>query len=146
MFDSFDKEHCALVIFIEGKEYYYPLESYQCMHLPITGSRVLIFKSENEDYFVYGFNVSKIIDPIEKVEAEIKAIVKQSNMVKLFIENLGYITTIATDNFFNENDLKLGENILVNKISIDGDYYFSLTSSDCINSNRNNILKLLYKE
>jgi len=146
MFDRFDKEFNALVIFIEGKEYFYSLDCYQCKYLPMSNSRVFIFKSDKEEILIYGFRISKMIEPANKITAQIKAIVKNQNKLKLYNSDIGYIETIVSDNFFNKILLQLGDYILLKQIYIDGDYYYNILDELTeVTSNRNEVLKLLLK-
>jgi len=146
MFDYFDKEQNALVVLIEGRENYYPLKSYQCAHLPISGSRVLIFRSNQGEYLIYGFDISKIIEPSKKIKAEIKSLLSNQNKIKLYTQEYGFINTEVTEKFFSIMKLKLGDHVVLNQVYIDGDYYFSINEETQGKSNRDTILKTLLKE
>ena len=146
MFDSFIKEKNALKILIEGREYFYPLETYQCTHLPISGSRVLIFKSEDGANLVYGFHVSKLIDSAQKVKATVKFVSSLQNRLKLHIENYGFINFEPAQELWDTMEFKIGETLILSEVHIDGDIYFYITHKDMSATNRNEILKILLKE
>lgn len=146
MFDSFIKEKNALKILIEGREYFYPLETYQCTHLPISGSRVLIFKSEDGENLVYGFHVSKLIDGAKKVKATLKFVSPLQNRLKLHIENYGFINFEPAIDLWKSMEFKLGETLILSQVHIDGDVYFYITHKDISSTNRSEILKILLKE
>lgn len=146
MFDSFIKEKSALKILVEGRVYYYPLESYQCTHLPISGSRVLIFKSEEGENIIYGFNVSKLIDSAQKVKATIKFVSVLQNRLKVHIENYGFINFSPAKELWESVEFKLGETVILSKIDIDGSVYFTIAKKALLGTDRNEILKLLIKD
>lgn len=146
MFDSFIKEKSALKILIEGGVYYYSLESYQCAHLPVSGSRVLIFKSEDGENIVYGFNVSKLIDSAPKIKATVKFVSVVQNRLKLHMENYGFINFTPAKELWENMEFRLGETLMLSKIDIDGRVYFTIAKKTLLGTNRNEILKLLIKD
>ena len=146
MFESFIKERNALKIMIEGTAYYYPLASYQCAHLPISGSRVLIFKNEQEDNIIYGFNHSKLIESAKKVKAIIKFASPMQNRLKLHIEEYGFINLEPSEDFWKVFRYKIGDMVILTTIAIDGDLYFYISQKGKSQINRNEILQILYKE
>jgi vacuolar-type H+-ATPase subunit I/STV1 len=146
MFESFIKERNALKIMIEGTAYYYPLDSYQCTHLPISGSRVLIFKSEQGENIIYGFNRSRLIESAKKVKAIIKFVSPIQNRLKLHIEEYGFINLEPSEDFWKDFQHKIGDMVILTKIAIDGDLYFYISEKGKSQINRNEILQILYKE
>ena len=146
MFESFIKEHNALKIMIEGSAYYYPLSAYQCSHLPISGSRVLIFKNEEEDNIIYGFNRSKLIESAKKVKAIIKFASPMQNRLKLHIEEYGFINLEPSEDFWKVFQYKIGDMVILTKVEIDGNLYFYILEKGKSHINRNEILQILYKE
>jgi chromosome segregation ATPase len=146
MFEGFVKEKNALLILIEGRKYYYPLHQYQCKHLPVAGSRVLIFRSEEGDDLIYGFNVSKLIDTAPTEEATIKFFSKAQKRIKLHIENYGYVNFESSDDFWENFKSTMGDTILLKKIFIDGDIYFYIAKQGEYITDRNQILQILLKD
>jgi hypothetical protein len=146
MFECFIKEQNALKIMIEGTAYHYPLSSYQCAHLPISGSRVLIFKNEEGQNIIYGFNKSKLIDGAQKVKAIIKFLSPMQNRVKFHIEEYGFINFEPNKDFWSTLTHKIGDTVILTKISIDGDIYFYISQKGKSHINRNEILQILQKE
>jgi len=146
MFDHFNNDHSTLCILVEGREYHYPIESYQCLHLPMAGSRVLIFKSEEGKHLIYGFDISNIIDPAKKIKAEVKSYIPARKMLKVSTKEYGYLNLEVENAFFKNISVKLGTTVILNQVNIDGDYYFSINESIQGNSMRDRILKTLLKE
>lgn len=145
MFESFDKTNSSLKILIEGREYYYSLESYQCKYLPISGARVLIFRSYDHKILIYGFDMSKIIDPPTRIKADVKAINQSLGQIKLHCNEYGYINVNVSKLFFENNNLKLGQHIILNQLYIEGNYYFYIVDNIEISYDRNEILKQIRK-
>jgi len=146
MFEYFFKEENSLKIMIEGTAYYYPLSSYQCSHLPISGSRVLIFKNEEGKNIVYGFNQSKLIDSAKKVKAIIKFLSPMQNRLKLHIEEYGFINLEPSEDFWKLFTHRIGDTVILTQIDIDGDSYFYISQKGKSHINRNEILQILQKE
>lgn len=145
MFDSFDKKDSSLKILIEGNEYYYSLENYQCKYLPISGARVLIFRSYDHKILIYGFDMSKIIDPPTRIKVDVKAINQSLEQLKLYCNEYGYINVHVSKLFFANNNLKLGQHLILNQIYIEGNYYFYIADNIEIAYDRNEILKQIRK-
>jgi len=143
MFKSFIEEKNALLIMINGREYYYPLHEYQSAHLPLPGSRVLIFRSQNDTNLIYGFDVSKMIDIAPKVEATVKFSSPLQNRLKLHVEKLGYIDLCPHEDFWKSASYKIGATLILSQISINANYYFYISQKIDSRTNRNEILKLL---
>ena len=146
MFHKFIKEKNALEILIEGKSYYYPLSSYQCKHLPMSGSRVLVFKSEDNENIVFGFHGPRLIDIARKIKAEIKFASKSQNRLKLYIEEDGYINFYPNEEFWENNNYKIGDKIILTEINIEGDRYFYIKKKSNFNMNRLKVLEYLRKD
>ena len=146
MFNWFDKTTNVLSIFVDAKEYFYSLDEYQCSHLPISGSRILIFKSEDDKNLIYGFDVSKIIDGALKVKAEVKHISKMQGRLKLHIPEYGYVNFKPNEDFFKKYEVTTGDKLLLNQIFIDGDYHFCVAQSISGSFDRNKILLTLQRE
>ena len=146
MFNGFVAEYNALSIYVDAKEYFYSLDEYQCAHLPISGSRVLIFKSEDNKNLVYGFNVSKIIESAPKIKAEVKYLSLTQGRLKLYIQEYGYVNFKPKKDFFDSYRVGIGDTLLLNKIFIDGDYYFCVSEAINGSFDRNKILLILQKE
>jgi len=146
MFELFVKEKNALKIMIEGSAYYYPLSAYQCAHLPISGSRVLIFKNEEGENIIYGFNVSKLIEAAQKVKAVIKFLSPKQNRLKLHIEGYGFINFTPAEDFWKRISYNIGDTIILTQIDIDADRYFYISQKGVSHVNRNEILQILQKE
>jgi len=146
MFECFLKERNSLKIMIEGTAYHYPLSSYQCSHLPISGSRVLIFKNEERKNIVYGFNQSKLINSAKKVKAIIKFLSPMQNRLKVHIEEYGFINLEPSEDFWKLLTHKIGDTVILTKIDIDGDIYFYISEKGKSHINRNEILQILQKE
>jgi len=145
MFDHFNKEKSSLCILIEGQQYFYPLDAYQCLHLPVSGSRVLIFKSDEGNHLIYGFDISNIIHPSKKIKVEIKSFIKIKNILKVSSKEYGYLNLSVSDAFFQNVPLRLGATVILNQINIDGDYYFYINESTEGNNMRDVVLKTLIK-
>ncbi len=141
MFDSFDKKHNALKVFIEGSEYFYPLEDYQCKYLPISGSRVLIFHGDDYKYQIYGLDISKIIEKASSIEAVFKSVMPNKNQIKFDTKEYGYINVTVSDEFLSNLKITLSEHVMLKQIYIDGDYYFCMQEDKNTNYNINEILK-----
>jgi len=146
MFECFIKEQNALKIMIEGTAYYYPLSSYQCSHLPISGSRILIFKNEEGRNIIYGFNRSKLIDSAKKVKGIIKFLSPMQNRLKFHIEGYGFINFEPSEDFWSVLSHKIGDTIILTRVEIDGDIYFYISEKGKSHINRNEILQILQKE
>ena len=146
MFNSFNIETNSLSIYIDAKEYFYSLDEYQCAHLPISGSRVLIFKSEDNKNLVYGFDISKIIDSAKKIKAEVKYVSTVQERLKLHIQEYGYVNFKPSEDFFNKYKIGIGDKLLLNQIFIDGDYHFCVAQSISGSFDRNKILLTLQGE
>jgi len=146
MFHRFIKENNSLEILIEGNKYYYPLSSYQCTHLPISGSRVLIFKSEDNKNIIFGFNGPRLIDIAKKLKAEIKFASETQNRLKLFIEEEGYINFTPEKDFWENNNYKMGDNIILTEINIECDRYFYISNKNNLKTDRLKVLEFLRKE
>ena len=145
MFDHFNREKSSLCILIEGQQYFYPLDTYQCLHLPISGARVLIFNSDEGNQLIYGFDISKIIHPSKKVKVEIKSFIRATNILKVSSKEYGYLNLSVSDTFFKNVPLRLGATVILNQINIDGDYYFYINESIQGNNMRDVVLKTLLK-
>ncbi len=145
MFDHFNKEKASLCILVEGQQYFYPLETYQCLHLPMSGSRVLIFKSDEGKHLIYGFDVSNIISPSKKVKVEVKSFIRSTNILKVSSKEYGYLNLLMTGDFFQNLKLRLGQTVILNQINIDGNYYFYINESIQGNHMRDVVLKTLLK-
>jgi len=146
MFEYFDFEHHALVIMVDAVKYYYPLYNYQCLFLPMSGSRVLIFKSERNKNLIYGFDAANIIDPANKIKAEIKSLIFNNKQVKVHTKEYGFLTLTVSEEFFTLIDFKLGDQVILNQIYIDGDYYFCIDKENKSTNSRDTILKTFLKE
>jgi len=145
LFDSFLPESNTLFIKINGIGYHYPLEAYQCSYLPISGSRVSIFLSENEEPLIYGFDMDKIMNPAKKIKAEVKSLLKTKNRIKLFNKSFGYIdvSNVGSDEFFSS--VNIGEQIVLKQIIINGDFYFCVDEMQMNRYDRCEIIKTLKK-
>nr|WP_321265936.1 hypothetical protein [uncultured Sulfurimonas sp.] len=146
MYNNFDFETNSLSVFIDSKEYFYSLDDYQCSHLPITGSRLLVFKSEDNKNLIYGFDISKIIDNAKKVKADIKFLSKTQNRLKLYTQEYGYMNFTPTDSFFEKYAVTIGDTIILNQIFIDGNYHFCVSQLFEGSVDRNEVLKTLQGE
>ena len=147
MFECFEKEKNALKILIDGTAYYYPLSQYQCKHLPVSGARVLIFKSEDGENLIYGFNVGNMIDNAEKVKASVQFVSSSQKRLKLQIEGYGFINFTPDDDFWEKVHCKIGDTLILNQVFIDGDVYFYIANyEESSTVDRNAILKTLYGE
>ncbi len=146
MFDSFIPEKNALKIMIEGSAYYYPLSSYQSIHLPVSGSRVLIFKNEEGKNVVYGFNGAKLIDAAQQLKAVIKFISVSQNRLKLSIEGMGFIYFYPSEDFWKEMGHGVGDTVLLSKIYIDAKEYFYIANKGHSFIDRNEILHILKEQ
>lgn len=143
MFDHFDFSKNALAVYIDGTEYFYPLKAYQGQYLPMSGSRVLIFKSSSGEALLYGFDLSKLIDPIKKIKAEVKSFLVNKHVLKLRTAEYGFVEVEVVEGFFDMVSLKIGDEIMLNHIMVDGDDYFTFASETAGTSTRDSILKLL---
>jgi len=147
MFEYFDFVHAALCIIIEGKEHFYPLEAYHGAYLPVSGSRVAIFRSENKDILIYGFDGGVMITPPSRYKAVIKSYSIAHQRIKVWVEEFGYLTLNVKEAFFQHMFLSLGMAVILKRVDIDARYYFmideTLTAS-C--GSREDILKRLVKE
>ena len=142
-FGSFISESNSLLILINNTKYYYPLDSYQCSYLPISGSRILIFKAEDGESLIYGFDMESILNPAKKIKAEVKSILKTQQKIKLHNKQLGYINVIGTGNDKLYDSINLGEQITLKQINIDGDFYFCIDKTNKNQYDRLEILKTL---
>jgi chromosome segregation ATPase len=146
MFHKFIKEKNALEILIEGKKYYYPLSSYQCTHLPVSGSRVLVFKSEDDRNIIFGFHGPRLIDIAKKLKAEIKFISRQHNRLKLYIEEKGFINFAPEEDFWDNHNYKIGDKVILTEINIELDKYYYISSEYNSTADRLKVLEFLGKE
>ena len=146
MFEEFIEEQNALKILIEGQVYYYPLSSYQCRHLPISGARVLVFRSEDGGSLVYGFHVAKLIDTCNRRKGIIKFASEIQNYLKVHIEDYGYINFYPSADLWGTFGYKIGDSVILNEIFIDGKIYFYITEKNETNFDRNEVLKIIMKE
>jgi chromosome segregation ATPase len=146
MFQRFIKEKNALEILIEGNKYYYPLSAYQCTHLPVSGSRVLVFKSEDDKNMVFGFHGARLIDIARKIKAEIKFISKMHNRLKLYIEEEGFINFTPAEDFWDIYNYKIGDKIILTEINIELDKYFYISSEYTSQADRLKVIEFLGKE
>jgi chromosome segregation ATPase len=145
MFHRFIKEKNALEILIEGNKYYYPLSSYQCTHLPVSGSRVLVFKSEDDRNIVFGFHGPRLIDIAKKLKAEIKFISKQHKRLKLYIEEKGFINFTPAEDFWDSHNYKIGDKVILTEINIELDKYFYISNEYNSVADRLKVLEFLGK-
>lgn len=144
-FYSFIPNSNTLFIEINGTKYHYPLEAYQCSYLPISGSRISIFLSENEEPLIYGFDMDRIMSPAKKIKAEVKSLLKKQNKIKLFNKSFGYIdvSSVGSEEFFSS--VNIGEQIVLKQIIIDGDFYFCVDKTQTNRYDRHEIIKTLKK-
>ncbi len=146
MFESFDKERAALKILVEGEAYYYPLEAYRCRHLPVSGARVLLFRNEEGSIAIYGFDVAKLIEPSLKVKGEIKFASSAQNRLKLYIPEHGYISFSPGSDFWERFSYRIGDTLILNKIFIDTEVYFTIDEKGNGNVDRAKILQMMLEE
>jgi hypothetical protein len=142
-FVQFIKEKSALEILINGVSFYYPLSCYQNAYLPLPDSRVIIFKTVDNQNLIYGFEIAKMLPLAKKYCGEIKFFSTTQKRVKLFIEKIGYVNFYPDDDFFC-NNFKIGDKIILREIIIEANSYFLIEKED-INEHyeRKEILKIL---
>jgi hypothetical protein len=128
MFDCFIPGENVLKILIEGSIYYYALKDYQCAHLPMSGSRILIFQSSEADALIYGFDISKLLPPAKNVKVEIKSILQNTNRVKLYSKKMGYFDVDSNEEFLHSSNVKIGDELILKQIRINGSEYLCLDS------------------
>lgn len=145
MFESFLSEQNALKILIEGREYFYPLQNYQCAHLPISGSRMLIFQSSESEPIIYGFDVAKLLPPASNIKVVIKALLKNLQKIKLYSKELGYFDVSAKESFFQTNNIKIGDELMLKKIKINGCEHLCVDAQASSLNNRDAVLEILLK-
>lgn len=143
MFESFDPVNATLKILLEGNEYFYPLSEYKSEYLPVSGSRVLIFKDTNSKKMIFGFDVSKMIPEGARIQATLKATMPLKNELRLTTKEYGYITVKVTDSFMQEIKLNQSDMFILKQTYVDGDYYFTLEDNGMIQYNASEILKLI---
>jgi len=141
VFNRFIEDNNSLEILINGKEYYYSLSEYQCKYLPLSGSRVFIFKDEKGNNLIYGFNKATMIEIANNIIGIIKFISK--NKLKIYIDSIGYIDFIPSDDFFKNMNYKIEDNIILKEIEIEGDKYFYIANSGNLSEKREKILLIL---
>ena len=142
-FTQFIKEKSALEILVNGMKFYYPLSCYQNEYLPISGARVLIFKTLDNKSLIFGFDFAKMIPLANRYCGEIKFFSKSQKRLKLFIEKIGYVNFAPDENFF-KNSFKIGDKIILKEIIIEAKSCF-LIEKENYNENfeRKEILKII---
>jgi len=143
MFESYDFETGSLQILINGTKYYYPLSNYKCEYLPLSGSRVFIFKDTENQVYIYGFDMSRMIALAKSVLASVKSILPMKNTLKLLTKEFGYIDVLVSNTFLEKTKINSSESLKLKQTYIDGNLYFSIEDSCSIDYNKQEILNLI---
>ena len=125
-YNGFVKDKGLLSISVNGRDYYYTLESYGSARLPFPDARVLVFNCEGEQNtpYIMGFEKGRLIEPALTYTARLSNINFIHSEILCTINEYKNISLKVSEDFFKNFSFKSGEEILVRKIQVATEFFF----------------------